>query len=265
MKTMGNPIVDIDGTGTWSNSDCGAYSATCGGDSLIDIEGGSYSAAGGIDACDDLTADGGIIPDLPKVPPFPLPVPDCTGYPQITDTIDPDDPDHPGVRKLTPGYTNGGVKFNTPGQPIKFAPGLYCIYGDKGFVFANGNVIEEHAEGVMFYVTNGPVNISGGDVILKAPTPADPLYDSAGISWEGMLFYVTSGGAVTINGNENSYFEGTVYAPDSECTLNGGGNTRGYDLSVVCNIINLGGGAELYIDFDNANHYQPPTTIDLIE
>jgi hypothetical protein len=118
----------------------------------------------------------------------------------------------------------------------------------------------------MFYLTRGRFKITGGLVDLRAAHD-NSIVDMSGYVWNGMLVYMdpTNPNDVVINGNSGSYFEGTIYAPSAECQLNGNGITDSIDLSLVCDTIDIKGDAGLLIDFNEANHYQPPTSLDLVE
>jgi hypothetical protein len=169
-----------------------------------------------------------------------------------------------GARTLTPGVVDS-LLLNNPSTTYTFVGGLYCITGVNGLVINNGIV---NGDDVMFYITQGPAYLTGGTINLSAPSETDPpIVDASNEPWTGMLIYmdVANTNEVRINGNADSIFEGTVYAPSSRCKLNGGGTTEGIDVSFVCDTIEVDGGAGLILDFDDANHYKPPTTIDLFE
>ena len=211
---------------------------------------GGINAQGGATYSADSVNQG-----LPPIPPFSVPIPDCTGMPAITQTsVGPDDV------VFTPGISAGGITMNNPTTTFTFQPGLYCIGGNNSFV-VNSGIVE--GAGVMFYLT-GDVSLSGGSHTLSAPTDGS-IVDSAGQVWNGMLFFVEGNNDVTINGNVDSTLQGTIYAPDSDCNLNGGGSTTGHDLCLVCDTINVNGGAGLTINYNGANQYEPPTNLDLLK
>ena len=68
-----------------------------------------------------------------------------------------------------------------------------------------------------------------------------------------------------MNGNAESYFEGTIYNHYGECQLNGGGNTLAFDAQVVCDTIDLIGNSDLNMIYNPATKYFPPIIVDLVE
>jgi hypothetical protein len=262
MKFSGSSDITITGTGIFSNSTCDA-----GTDQSISFEGtndtfieGSMTAAGGINTQGGATwtADGGTNTHFPQSPPFSIPIPDCTGMPPVSISGPVDN------RLITPGIVDS-LLLNNPSTTYTFESGLYCITGVGGLTINSGIV---NGDDVMFYVVQGPAYLTGGTINLSAPSELDPpIIDASNEPWNGMLLYmdVTNTNEVRINGNADSDFEGTIYAPSSLCKLNGGGETDGIDVSLVCDMIDVNGGAGLSLHFDDANHYRPPTTIDLVE
>lgn len=261
MRFSGTADITVTGTGIFSNSDCDA-----GTDQSVSFEGtnntsieGSVSAAGGINTQGSATWDsGGTDTHVPHVPAFSIPIPDCTGMLPVSISGPVSD------RVITPGIV-ASLNINNPGTTYTFERGLYCITGVDGLRISNGIV---NGSDVMFYVVQGPAYLNGGTINLSAPSASDPpIVDSSNEPWSGMLLYMdpTNVNEVRINGNVDSTFEGTVYAPSSLCKLNGGGETAGLDISMVCDTIDVNGGAGLNIHYDDNNHYQPPTTIDLVE
>ncbi|MGD8458072.1 MAG: Tad domain-containing protein [Anaerolineales bacterium] len=252
----GNSDIQIDGTGIFSNSDCSSESVSFEGNNLTIVD-GEVSAAGGVNTqgAASYTATE-TNEDMPQVPSFSLPIPDCSGLPPVSIS----GPSNNLV--ITPGIVNS-LFLNGATKIYNFQPGLYCITGSGGFTITNGTV---NGTDVMFYLTDGEVRINGGLINLTAPTN-DSVIDASNESWNGMLFYLdpTNTSEVWINGNAGSYFEGTVYAPSSLCHLNGSGFTDGIDLSMICDSIDVDGGAGLHINYTDSNHYHPPTTIDLLE
>jgi len=259
LKFSGDTWVDIDGSGIFSNSS-GSSSSCAGisfeGSNWTDIE-GCVSTAGVVNEGSGAVTYGCKDESVPPIPEFYIPIPDCTGMPAVTMTWV--DATHV---KFTPGITYAPILINSPGVTFTFQEGLYCINDASGFK-VNSGIVENGGSGVMFYV-KGVVDISGGYINLAAPTDSS-IVDSSGEVWDGMLFYVPDGYDVTLNGNTNSYLQGTIYAPKSFCKLNGSGSTTAVDLSLVCDTIDLLGNSELFIDFHDANQYIPPTNLDLMK
>lgn len=130
-------------------------------------------------------------------------------------------------------------------------PGLYCI---------NGNVKMDDISGTgVTIVIDGDLTVNGdAKVDLTAPKQVpDPKPAVA-----GLLFYVT--GDIKINGNSDQGYLGLIYAPNGYCKLDGTGDTWGsMHTQVICWDVEVTGKADLDINFNGAEQYQKPTTIEL--
>ncbi len=141
-----------------------------------------------------------------KLPPFEVPAPNCASLPWKGD-VNGGDEAHP----ISPGRY-GQIQM-TNGDHLVLNPGLYCL---SNGVKATGGMIE--GSGVTFYITGGDFELSGGaDVNLLAPTVEAPP------AILGMLIYMAPGhsGIITMAGNADSFYMGTVYAPDGSIEVGG--------------------------------------------
>ena len=138
------------------------------------------------------------------------------------------------------------------------APGLYCINNNL-MINANDTVI---GNGVTIFVPNGYVHINGNATVqLSAPaynpdpSPAIP----------GVLFYLPpyNTNEMSINGNSNSYFQGTILATGSEVDVEGNSVINGYRTQIIGWDVEIGGTADAYVLFDANNLYSKPTTLEL--
>ncbi|MEK6222164.1 MAG: Tad domain-containing protein [Chloroflexota bacterium] len=261
LSIGGNITVDVDNTGIFSNSD--GQNGTCssadyGGSSQIDIE-EDFTAAGTIDINGSGTggsfSTGSTVENAPQQTIPYIPTPDCSGLPAVTQT------NSGGTWNYTPGVYSGNLGIHN--QIHIFAPGMYCITGD--FTVTGGDVI---GTDLFFYLSTGKLSINGGPVdVAAAPKGVSTTIDASGNDWGGMLFYLdkNNSSAVNLNGNAGSVFRGTLFAPASECTINGGNTTDGFQTQVVCNTIKLSGTADIWINMDAATYYEPPATLDLIQ
>ncbi|MEJ2757838.1 MAG: hypothetical protein P8046_05075, partial [Anaerolineales bacterium] len=191
-----------------------------------------------------------------------VPTPDCSNTPNGgTYTSS-------GVLHYRPGKYTSGIHINGHGD-YAFDKGFYCIY--NGFTTKNGTFnsypgYDNEENQVTFYVATGNVDLAG---VVDFRAPRDyTVKDSGGENWNGMLLYVETG-VLKINGNADSYYEGTIYVPDDDitpaCTLNGNSSSEGFNMQLVCDTIQVNGGGELIIHFDNTVSYIPPVEIDLWE
>lgn len=144
---------------------------------------------------------------------------------------------------LMPGkYT--GKKF-PPGSAseVFLYPGVYCISGDweqnsanwhlkhhPGFIYSNNPSDPTFENGVTF-VINGDVLINGGSVNLRG------MYFGAPLNGRLLIyapFYNDAGATIphtiTITGDIDSNFIGTLFAPTATVTLSGTANTTPADV-----------------------------------
>lgn len=269
MSNDKNRAIEFSGNGFSVVTGTGIYSNSSASDSIIFI-GGSDStfsdpmtAAGGItvqnnaevsnetdgttftDFLDGADALGAMYVPTPTCAGLPLGVKKTTGPHEITYS--------PGIYSDIKG-TNGATTYI-------FEKGFYCIEGS--LTTLNGTFIGDQ---VSFYVKNGNVNL-GGNVDFRAPRDGT-VVDGGGQNWNGMLLHIANG-VLTINGNADSYYEGTIYVPNDAqspaCKLNGESSSDGYNVQLVCDTIQVNGTGDLVIHFDDSVSYIPPVEIDLWE
>lgn len=156
---------------------------------------------------------------------------------------------------LTPGTFPGAnnswkTKDFPPAGITKLNPGLYCL--DNDFKTTNANTLS--GTEVLIFQRTGIVSIQGGTINLGAQTSSGP--------YKGLLFYMAcsnTGGSITINGNGDSTYFGSIVAPCAPATLNGGGATTGpFQTQVIADTITIGGNGTLNIMYDASTQYQPP-------
>ena len=195
-----------------------------------------------------------------------VPRPDCSGL-----------PDEGAVRinagevvSLVPGRYES-ITFSTPDSVVKLKPGMYCIYGDKGFSGNGGNVIVDGLEdgsGVMIYLQRGPFGLGGNTVVdLFAEPKEGTLVDPSGNDWKGMLIYVDpeNDSEVKITGNSGSTYSGTIFAPSSDCIIAGTGDSIGLSSQVICYTVKITGTSLVDIKYDEGWGYDVPAAIDLVK
>ncbi|OGO75645.1 MAG: hypothetical protein A3K45_00225 [Chloroflexi bacterium RIFOXYC12_FULL_59_14] len=153
---------------------------------------------------------------------------------------------------MTPGNWNGNLQPPSGEDTLNLAPGMYCVNGD--FDLHAGDTI--NGEDVVIVINSGTVTWNGGaNINLSAPNDGD-----AGV-FEGLLLYLpyTNDSAVTIAGNFNSLFTGTILAPASECNLLGTSGSEGMVSSqVICYTVDIAGNSDTTINYDAGNLWQAP-------
>jgi len=266
----GNPLVEVSGGGSiGSNSDAGCDCDVSGGsvvnegniavDVLDDGEitavgcWGSYGASGSINP-EPITPspqmDMELIKDI-------MPIPECGGQPNHGAVSF----NSPGA--MIPGYYES-LKINA-GADVTLAPGLYCIYGSDPFSVTINAGARFVGHGVTFYLmsTSGGWKTNGGAYVeLDAPTN---LVDPNGNQWAGMLIYrhPDNTSEIILSGNGNSYYEGSIYALGSPCSLLGTSGGVGFQTSIFCDTVDVGGTGDLDILYDEGKNYQIPAALDL--
>jgi len=148
--------------------------------------------------------------------------------------------------------------------------GIYCLKGGIKLTGgtltsdANGNgIYDVSSEGVLFYVENGDVDMSGGATVnVHAITSTA---SSLGPDLVGYLLYLpeSNGSSITLTGGSASKYVGTILAPGSFVTLNGGntGDSLNLDAQIIAYSLRLTGSGSLNITYNqssNATTYSNP-------
>jgi hypothetical protein len=259
----GTGDTDIHGGDVFSNSDADTVSCQSGvqgGGGAINVHGGhNIKVVGTFD-------DGG----SGTVSPSPLEgvghdalrrmlIPDCShltdhGSLKINDA---------GVTSISPGRYSE-ITINNPAAEVNMDPGMYCVYGNKGFTSTGGEV---NGTDIMIVMEDGPFDLGGNTAVnLFAEDDPDSLLDAAGYDWEGMLLFVPPSNThdITINGDTGTNYSGTIFAPGSLITLNGNGTTMGVSAQMIGHQIKVTGTADINITYNQGDNYKLPHAVDLI-
>ncbi len=185
----------------------------------------------GCKGCDAAT----FIPEpqpLTEVPPLiTLDPPQCTNTPYVN-------PPSSGV--MYPGNYNS---MKVMGD-LEMKPGLYCLKG--GFTNVKGDVKGERV--TLYFVDEAHVTLNNNCaqpkncdlMFLTAPDCESPTAE-CGVppAIRGLLMYFAEPSKIVINGGSMNIFEGTIFAPSSEATLNGG-STHGHLENPDCGELHQG-------------------------
>jgi hypothetical protein len=68
---------------------------------------------------------------------------------------------------------------------------------------------------------------------------------------------------IILSGSGNSYYEGSIYALGSHCTLLGTAGGVGFQTNVFCDTVDLGGDGSLDILYNEGVNYKIPASLDL--
>ncbi|HEX9675184.1 MAG TPA: Tad domain-containing protein [Anaerolineales bacterium] len=260
----GTGDTNITGGSVFSNSDADSASCQSGvqdGSGAITVgpPPENIQVVGGFD-----DGGSGVVSPLPVVEGAPqdrmrpIPTPDCSGLPDYGKVI----VTAGASATLQPGRYES-INFNANAD-VTMDPGMYCIYGSKGFTGTGGSI---SGSGVMIYLQDGPFGLGGNTLVaLAAEANSGVLVDPSQNDWKGMLIYVdpSNSNEVKITGNSGSTYTGTIYAINSDCTVNGTGDSIGLLSSqIVCDTIKITGTALVNIDYAEDEAYSLPPAIDL--
>jgi hypothetical protein len=154
-----------------------------------------------------------------------------------------------GTMDLIPGYYSGGITQQN--GTLNLAPGIYILDG-AGLNYTGGTL---NAEGVMFYVVGGPidirgdgiVNITAPDSIAHPPHPASaditPYEESAVAIFQARNNTTPS----RVLGLGDLSISGTMYFPVA--LLEVGGTSTNFSNGLIADTIWLHGDTELDIDY----------------
>jgi hypothetical protein len=152
------------------------------------------------------------------------------------------------------------------GATVTMNPGMYCIYGKNGFS-GNGGTIT--GTGLMIYMQKGNFDLGGNSIVaLTAEDTPGVLVDPSKNDWKGMLVYVDPSNTkydVIMTGTTGTAYTGTIYAPQSLCTITGTGDNIGLlSTQIFCDKIKITGTAQVNIEYSQDEVYWLPPAIDLV-
>lgn len=240
VKYQGNADTTITGGGLFVNSDCdnaaffnNSSSAALAAPSLT-VVGDEQHKAGALDVpsiTENATDQARPYPPREYV----LPNPDCTENATKNGET------------LTPGNWSGTF----PPAGVKYLEsGVYCINNGDFKLNAN-DYLEGH--GVFIWVDKGEVRWNGGATVkLYAPNTGP---------YKGLLLYlpITNSSGITINGDSDSEYEGTILAPASPIDILGTGSSSGLNGQVIGYTIELSGNSGITINYDDSKTWEALT------
>jgi len=173
---------------------------------------------------------------------------------------------HTGGGTITPGnYKNIRVNNN---DELFLDPGLYCLSGDFS-VLGQAKVIGHNV--TIYLSSNGSTftTSGGGEVKLTAP-PSDcdvkPIEGVCPPALPGILIYMSgvSNKGVSLLGNSDSIYEGTIYAPYSPVDVGGTGNVvNKFSVQLIGNVVNIHGNASLDLAYRASKFFHTPVLLQL--
>ena len=143
------------------------------------------------------------------------------------------------------------------GASAGLEPGLWCVSGDVMFT---GN--KDYAgAGVTIVLLDGDLSTVGAVTTnFLAPNSPDP---SPAIN--GLLIYAppSNQGIISLNGNSNSHWIGSLLATGATVNLNGSEEADAYQTQIIAWNVNVGGSSDTYVQYNNNLMMEIPTRLDL--
>lgn len=155
------------------------------------------------------------------------------------------------VASITTNTTSGYYQINSGTPTIEVKPGVTVniqVVGitefDPTILIHGGNT----NSGKAIIYLNGPSSLK-----LNGNTAIDPSYRP------GNLYYYGTSNLTSVTYGGNSSFNGVLYAPDADLTMNGGGGALNYIGSIIASSIKMNGKYNIY--FDEALTNSPATLV----
>jgi hypothetical protein len=145
---------------------------------------------------------------------------------------------------MTAGAWNGDETF--PPEGVHYLEsGTYCITGDV--IIGGGSILT--GNGVLLIIENGEFFVnSNAQVSLSAPGNGPA---------KGLLIYmpIQNKGRIALNGNKESSFRGTIFAPGGDVRLNGMNSISGFHSQIIGYTIEVDGQDNIVIKYRNEDNY----------
>jgi len=183
-------------------------------------------------------------PPIPYPPAFQMPKVGCGDQVATIKELD--------ETSMTPGAW--GSEDFPPEGVNKLDSGTYCLDGD--FILEGGERLI--GEGVLFVMKDGKIKISGDAEIQITAS-------NAGVNG-GLLIYMPmkNHNSISLNGNINSSYSGTILAPGADIRILGLNSKAGYHSQIIgyyIEVDGLGDSLIKYIDKQNYDAYKMPEVI----
>lgn len=269
-KSCGQNVggIDFSGNTTVTVKNAGVFSNSCingGGSSYVNVIGGAIqygtTCNGSADPNSSSCLSGNWVTAKPikatvQLPTHLLEPPVCTNAPYKN---------APSSGEMTPGNYYGIAPGNKATLTLK--PGLYCL---KGNLTINSQS-DLRAEKVTLYFIEGDVDMNQnhkGLVFLTAPDceTADAL---CGVppAIRGVLMYFNPAKPhnVSLMGDSDNFFEGTIYGENVTYKITGNSTSDSFKAQLIGSYFYMTGNSTLTMNLDGAEMYQKPSSIELLK
>lgn len=191
-----------------------------------------------------------------RLPPFTVPVPDCTKVPYYDSPVSVN-----SGGTIDPGNYSR-IKLSSKDTLI-MNPGLYCMTGD----FTTTGQAHVIGNGVTLYFVNGTFDTAGTSIInMQAPNCETSL---CGVppAIRGILIYMSpsNNSKIKFTGTSESEFMGTIFAPGGSIDVTGSGDVVTLNTQLIANKVNVSGNANISLNLNGAEIYQTPSSIQLLK
>jgi hypothetical protein len=167
---------------------------------------------------------------------------------------------------MSPGrYETVAIQSGSGSNPVVMQSGLYCVESN----FSVNWDLQSHGDGVTIIFIEDPTNTNkqgnitiqaGVKVILTPRRTGDPRFNN-------LLMYFQKYNTSTnrLAGNSDTYFEGTIWAPDGSVKFSGTGNETSSDVQIIADQIEIMGAQTLNLKYDKDKTWTAPTTVSLVK
>ena len=242
---QGNASTTVQGGGIFVNSDCPS-AAFFNNSSAAQLTAPCLQSVGGIQAQPGVLniPSNCIQSGPPNVTAYNYP-PDNIVFPNI---VCPSGGSQSG-NSLNPGTYSGNFP---PNGVTHLNGGTYCVNGD--FRVNGGETLTGH--NVIIIMVSGDVIFNGGATIELSGPPGPQTEENP---YGGLFLYMpmTNSGTITINGNSESGFTGTILAPAADITIDGTGDA-GLHGQVIGYTVDLSGTSTTTIVYNDQENWDAP-------
>jgi len=241
MTLQGTTDTRVIGSGLFVNSDC-ANAAFFNNSGSADLTAPCINAVGGITANSGSVHTGGCLGEGATSYNYP---PDNMVFPN---PVCPSGTSQNG-NTLNPGTYSGHFP---PNGVTHLNGGIYCVNGD--FRVNGGDTLT--GDEVLIVMQSGNISFMGGADIQLTGIPG-PRSESNQLG--GLLFYMpmSNSGTITINGNSESSFVGTILAPAADVSIEGTGD-QGLNGQIIGYTVDFTGTSGSTITYNEAQNWQAP-------
>jgi hypothetical protein len=159
--------------------------------------------------------------------------------------------EHRAGDTLSPGTYTSGSHF-PPNGVTHLNGGAYCVHND--FRVNGGDTLI--GNNVIIIMVEGDVIFNGGAKIQLSGPPGPQTVNNP---YGGLFLYMpmSNHGTITINGNSDSGFTGTILAPAADVSIDGTGSA-GLHGQIIGYTVDLAGTSDTSIVYNDSENWDAP-------